>query len=73
MGPAVHARGKTHHPVFRETRIPVTVILDHLMAEGMGPEKVLEGFPMLSDEDSSAAINLELPPGHLNKTYLQLF
>ncbi|MCA9413119.1 MAG: DUF433 domain-containing protein [Candidatus Omnitrophica bacterium] len=42
-------------PVIRGTRIPVTVILDHL-AEGMSREKVLEGFPMLCDEDISAAI-----------------
>jgi len=43
-------------PIIRGTRIPVTVILDHL-AEGMTREKILEGFPMICDEDITAAID----------------
>jgi uncharacterized protein (DUF433 family) len=43
------------NPVVRGTRIPVTVILDHLAA-GESWESIMRGFPELSHEDVSAAL-----------------
>lgn len=42
-------------PVIRGTRIPVTVILDHLAA-GRTWETIISGFPELTREDIAAAI-----------------
>jgi uncharacterized protein (DUF433 family) len=43
------------NPVIRGTRIPVTVILDHLSA-GESWDSVLRGFPELKSEDIVAAL-----------------
>lgn len=43
------------NPVVRGTRIPVTVILDHLAAAESW-ESVLQGFPELGREDIAAAL-----------------
>jgi uncharacterized protein (DUF433 family) len=43
------------HPVVRGTRIPVTVILDHLAA-GEDWDSILSGFPELSREDIAASL-----------------
>ena len=42
-------------PVIRGTRIPITVILDQLV-NGESWESILTGFPELSKEDVSAAL-----------------
>ena len=44
------------HPVIRGTRIPVTVILEHLAA-GESWETVQQEFPALAAEDIRAAID----------------
>jgi len=42
-------------PCIRGTRIHVSVILDSL-AEGLSPEKVIEHFPSLTQQDVRAAV-----------------
>lgn len=43
------------NPVIRGTRIPVTIILEHLET-GQSWEEILSGFPALTKEDIAAAI-----------------
>jgi uncharacterized protein (DUF433 family) len=43
------------NPVIRGTRIPVTVILDHLSA-GESWDSLLSGFPELQRDDIAAAL-----------------
>jgi len=42
-------------PVIKDTRIPISVILDQL-AEGESWEKILVGYPELKREDIQAAL-----------------
>jgi uncharacterized protein (DUF433 family) len=42
-------------PCIRGTRIHVSVILDSL-AEGLSPEKIIEHFPSLTQQDVRAAV-----------------
>lgn len=42
-------------PVIKGTRIPVSVILDHI-AEGESWQSILEGYPELTSEDIHAAL-----------------
>jgi len=42
-------------PVFRETRIPLYVVLD-LLAEGLTVQEVIKEYPDLTEEDVKAAI-----------------
>ena len=42
-------------PVIKGTRIPVTVVLDHV-AEGLAWNDILQEYPELSNEDIHAAI-----------------
>ena len=46
----INQRVCSGNPVVRGTRIPVSVILDHLAA-GESCESILHGFPQLSQED----------------------